>query len=82
MSSLGTGVGYRPASGIDMEQPEPEIVLAIDSRGRVRGVALGNDVNLRDSKDAVRCCSARQGQQWLVRDRATHPPVRRALRNR
>ncbi|WP_374194685.1 fumarylacetoacetate hydrolase family protein [Streptomyces sp. VRA16 Mangrove soil] len=28
--------------------PEPEAVLAVDSRGRVRGALLGNDVNLRD----------------------------------
>ncbi len=48
MSSVGTGaaVGLHPIS--KWNNPEPEIVLAIDSEGRVKGAALGNDVNLRD----------------------------------
>ncbi|MCZ0927082.1 fumarylacetoacetate hydrolase family protein [Halomonas janggokensis] len=43
---FGTTVGLHPAS--QWNNPEPEIVLAVDSRGQVRGATLGNDVNLRD----------------------------------
>ena len=48
MSAVGTGaqVGIHPGS--QWNNPEPEVVLAIDSHGRVKGAALGNDVNLRD----------------------------------
>jgi fumarylacetoacetate (FAA) hydrolase family protein len=48
LSSVGTGadVGVRADSA--WNNPEPEIVLVVDSRGRPRGAALGNDVNLRD----------------------------------
>ena len=48
MSSLGTGVrvGLHPRS--TWNNPEPEVVLAVNSAARIVGVALGNDVNLRD----------------------------------
>lgn len=48
LSSVGHGadVGIHPSS--TWNNPEPEVVLAVTSRGEVLGATLGNDVNLRD----------------------------------
>lgn len=42
----GASVGLHPISS--WNNPEPEVVLAVDSSGTVKGATLGNDVNLRD----------------------------------
>jgi len=48
LSSVGSGaeIGLHPVS--TWNNPEPEVVLAVSSQGRIVGATLGNDVNLRD----------------------------------
>ncbi len=48
MSAVGTGMPVGIRSDSAWNNPEPEVVLACASDGRVVGATLGNDVNLRD----------------------------------
>ena len=48
LASVGSGdeIGIRADSA--WNNPEPEVVLAVNGRGEIVGASLGNDVNLRD----------------------------------
>jgi fumarylacetoacetate (FAA) hydrolase family protein len=48
MSSVGTGADIGIHRQSTWNNPEPEIVLAVNAGGETVGAALGNDVNLRD----------------------------------
>ena len=48
LSSVGTGADIGIRADSSWNNPEPEVVLAVDSRGQIVGATLGNDVNLRD----------------------------------
>lgn len=48
LSTVGTDAPIGIRSDSSWNNPEPEIVLIADARGRAIGAALGNDVNLRD----------------------------------
>jgi len=48
MSAVGTGADIGILQNSSWNNPEPEVVLAINRAGRIVGAMLGNDVNLRD----------------------------------
>jgi fumarylacetoacetate (FAA) hydrolase family protein len=48
MSAVGTGADIGILQSSSWNNPEPEVVLAINRAGKVVGATLGNDVNLRD----------------------------------
>jgi fumarylacetoacetate (FAA) hydrolase family protein len=48
LASVGWGAEIGVRSDSTWNNPEPEVVLVVSSRGEIRGATLGNDVNLRD----------------------------------
>ena len=48
LASVGWGAKIGVRSDSTWNNPEPEVVLAVNSHGEIRGATLGNDVNLRD----------------------------------
>jgi fumarylacetoacetate (FAA) hydrolase family protein len=48
MSAVGVGADIGIHAKSEWNNPEPEVVLAVNSRGETIGATLGNDVNLRD----------------------------------
>jgi fumarylacetoacetate (FAA) hydrolase family protein len=48
LSAVGTGARIGVLQASAWNNPEPEVVLAVTSRGEAVGATLGNDVNLRD----------------------------------
>ena len=88
MSAVGWGahVGVRTQS--TWNNPEPEVVLACDRKGRTLGATLGNDVNLRDyegrsalllgeAKDTVVVPASALVSSRVSSKSTTKPPSRR-----
>jgi len=48
LASVGWGAKIGVRSDSSWNNPEPEVVLVVNSRGDICGATLGNDVNLRD----------------------------------
>ncbi|MFT4164483.1 MAG: fumarylacetoacetate hydrolase family protein [Microlunatus sp.] len=48
LASVGLGAGIGVVRASTWNNPEPELVLIVNSQGDIVGATLGNDVNLRD----------------------------------
>ena len=61
LASVGWGAEIGVRSDSSWNNPEPEVVIVVNSRGEIRGATLGNDVNLRDFEGRS-ALAAEQGQ--------------------
>ena len=80
LSSVGWGdwIGVRSES--QWNNPEPEIVLACDARGRVRSArARQRREPARHRRPQRAAARQSEGQQRVLRNRSVHPHVRPAL---
>jgi fumarylacetoacetate (FAA) hydrolase family protein len=59
LSSVGWGEEVGVRSDSTWNNPEPEVVMVVDPKGRAVGAMLGNDVNLRCFEGRWPCCWVR-----------------------
>jgi len=80
LGGTGADVGIHPKSA--WNNPEPEVVLFVNSRGTTVGAHWATTSTCATSRGAARCCSARRRTTTHRARSARSAPLRRALRHR